>query len=303
MDFSILTSYSFLVVALGTTVLGIASGMVGCVSVLKGQSLIGDAIGHSTFPGIVLAFMIMQTRSPLVLMIGAFIAGALAFAITGVIDGYSKIKMDTSLAVVLSSLFGFGMVLKSYIQGNAKFAGASQSGLQNYIFGQAAYMMKADVHLIFVVSIIAIVLLLAFYKEIKLFVFDPQFAKTAGFSPNTISVIILIMTMVLISTGLKAVGAILISAMLIAPGAASLQWSNRFSRVLCLSAVVGGMSAFIGTWISTVNKGMSTGPSIVLVMSAIALLSMIISPSGLLMTSIRRNKHKKLIKQDYREVE
>lgn len=284
---SILSNYTFWVVATGTVLLGLAAGMVGTVSVLKGQSLIGDAIGHSSFPGIVLAFMLFQTRDPLLLMAGALVTGAVAFGFIQMIHSGSKIKLDTALAIVLSSMFGLGMVLKSYITGNPVFSKGSQSGLQNYIFGQAAYMLERDVRILMVVSIFSITILLLFYKELQLFVFDPMYAKTIRFRPNILNVVLLIMTMALITAGLKAVGAILISALLITPCIIAMQWSHRFGRVLIIAGISGAVSAFVGTWISTAAKT-STGPTIIVVMSAIALVSVLIGRNGVIATAIRR---------------
>ena len=129
-----------------------------------------------------------------------------------VIYEYSKLDLDAILAVTLSSFFGLGMVLKSYIQGNPAYEGASQSGLQNYIFGQAAYMMEGDLKIIWGVVLFSLLLLFLFYKEIKLFVFDSVYARTIGVPTGLINGIILLMTMGLIATGLKLVGAILISS-------------------------------------------------------------------------------------------
>ena len=126
------------------------------------------------------------------------------------------------MAIILSAMFGFGMVLKSYIQGNPAFSG-SQAGLANYIFGQAAYMLKEDVIIIFSVSIVSILLFLMFYKEIKIHVFDEAYAETLGIKKNIISVLIIIITMLLIAAGLKAVGVVLISSMLITPGVIGMQ--------------------------------------------------------------------------------
>ena len=290
MDINILTNYSFLVVAAGTVVLAIASGMVGTVSVLKGQSLIGDAIGHSAFAGIVISFMLFQQRSPILLALGAFISGMVAFFSIQIIGKNSKIELDSVLALVLSSFFGLGMVLKSYIQGNHQFSNASQARLQNYIFGQAAYLMRNDVYLIILAAIVALTLLFLFYKEIKIFVFDEQFARSVGIKATFLNWLILIMSMVLISVGLKAVGAILISSMLIAPAITGLQWSNRFPVVLLIAGAVGGISAFIGTYISSTIRNMPTGPTIILVMSIFAILSIFFSPKGLFAGMIRRRK-------------
>ncbi len=276
----ILTSYDFIVVALGTVILSAASGAVGCVSLHKGQSLIGDAVGHAAFPGIVIAFMFFSTRNPVVLNLGALLAGATAYALIQSITRHTKAKLDAVLAVILSGFFGLGMVLKSYITGNPQFQGASQSGLASYIFGQAAYIMVSDVVLITVVALIALALLFIFYKEIKLFVFNEEYAQTIGLKVSVMYGILLLMVMVLISVGLKVVGAILISSLLVIPAVAANQWSESFGRVLFISALVGAVSAFIGTYISTVYRGMSTGATIILIMGFIALLSMVIGPRG-----------------------
>ncbi|WP_039856476.1 metal ABC transporter permease [Peptoniphilus sp. oral taxon 386] len=288
----ILSSYSFIIVSIGTFLLAMASGAIGCITVLKGQSLIGDAIGHSSFPGIILAFMLFMQRDPVILLVGAIFSGAVAFVLIQVIHSNSKLDLDAILAVILSSFFGLGMVFKSYIQGNPKFAGASQSGLQNYIFGQAAYIMKDDIRLILFVAITALLLLIIFYKEIKIFVFDEIYSKTIGLNTTLLYGIILFMTMSLIATGLKLVGAILISSLLIVPAITALQWSNRFNVVLVIASFVGGVSALIGTYISTAYNGMSTGPTIILIMSTFAFISLIIGPHGMIANLRMRRKYK-----------
>lgn len=288
----VLTSYSFLVVAMGTLILAVATGMIGCITVLKGQSLIGDAIGHSSFPGVVLAFMFFMTRNTTILLMGAIFTGAIAFALIQLISANSKLKLDAVLAITLSSFFGLGMVLKSYIQGNSHFSKASQSGLQSYIFGQAAYIMKSDVRLIFIISIISILILLIFYKEIKVFVFDEMYSLSIGINRKLMYSIILIITMSLIATGLKLVGAILISSMLIVPAITAMQWSEKFRYVLLIAALTGGFSAFVGTYISTVYYGMSTGPTIILVMTIIAFISLIIGPRGMVSNLRMRRKYR-----------
>jgi manganese/zinc/iron transport system permease protein len=264
--------------------------MVGTISVLKGQSLIGDAIGHSSFAGIVISFMLFQQRNPIILALGALFSGIIAFFSIQLIGKNSKIEMDSILALVLSSFFGLGMVLKSYIQGNPQYSNASQAGLQNYIFGQAAYLMRNDVYLIILAAIISISLLLLFYKEIKIFVFDEQFARSVGIKASFLNWLILIMSMVLISVGLKAVGAILISSMLIAPAITGLQWSNRFPIVLLIAGLVGGVSAFVGTYISSTVKNMPTGPMIILMMSIVAIFSILFSPKGFIAGALRKRK-------------
>lgn len=290
MNLGILFQYSFIVVALGTVLLAMSTGIVGTVSILKGQSLIGDVVGHASFPGIVLAFILIAQKNSLYLMSGAILAGVFAFLLIQFVVNNSKLEADTTMAVVLSSMFGFGMVLKSYIQGNKNFANASQAGLANYIFGQAAYMLREDVIIIFTVSIISLLFFIIFFKEIKIHVFDPAYAETIGIKRSYVSVLIMVITMILIAAGLKAVGAILISSMLITPGVIGMQWSRDYKKVLVIAGASGAVSAFIGTVISTLIKGMSTGPSIILIMSFIALFSVVFGTRGVIATSIRRRK-------------
>ena len=286
---TLLFQYSFIVVALGTMCLAMSTGIVGTISILKRQSLIGDAVGHASFPGIVLAFIIAGRKDSLTLMSGAIIAGVCAFFIIQYIVNSSKLEADTTMAVILSAMFGFGMVLKSYIQGNSSFSG-SQAGLANYIFGQAAYMRKEDVIIICSVSIVSILLFLIFFKEIKIHVFDEAYAETLGIKKNIISVLIIIITMLLIAAGLKAVGVVLISSMLITPGVIGMQWSKRYESVLIIAAISGALSALIGTSVSTLVKGMSTGPSIILCMTAIAFLSVLCGPYGIIASKMRIGK-------------
>lgn len=290
MDINIITQYSFIVVALGTLLLAMATGIVGTISILKGQSLIGDAVGHASLPGIILAFMISGRKSSVILMLGAIIAGVVAFIIIQVISESSKIEADTAMAVVLSAMFGLGMVLKSHIQGNVKYQGASQSGLASYIFGQAAYILKEDVYIILTVSVISLLLFIIFYKEIKVYVFDTVYAYTIGVNSRLLSLLIMIITMILIAAGLKAVGAILISSMLITPAVTGLQWSKSYEKVLLVAALTGAVSAFLGTLISSVFKGFSTGPTIILIMSLIALISVLFAPRGIIIMLINRRK-------------
>ena len=286
----ILMNYTFQIVALGSVILAVTAGPVGAFSVYKGQSLIGDAIGHSTFPGIILAYMAFATRSPVVLLMGAVAAGAASYALIQLAHRDKRLGLDANLAIFLSGFFGLGMALKSFIQGNPDYAGASQAGLGTYIFGQAAYMLEVDVLIISIVSAVCLTLLLLFYKELKLFVFDAEYAEVVGLPCRLLNILLLIMTIAVIGIGIKSVGAILISSFLIIPCVAANQWSNHLARVLVLSSLIGAVSALVGTYISTLEQGMSTGPSIILVASLIAFFSMLFGTKGLLVRTLKRRK-------------
>lgn len=291
-NLSIFTTYTFLIIATGTCLLAIAAGAVGCITVLKGESLIGDAIGHASFPGVVLAFIIFLQRDPIILSLGALVCGILAYIVIQVVAKNSKLHFDAILAVVLSSFFGLGMVLKSYIQGNPMYVRVSQAGLQHYIFGQASYMLESEVKLIFFIALISISLIIIFFKEIKVFIFDETHSRLIGLNSKIIHFVILITTMSIIAIGLKVVGIILISSLLIVPAITAIQWSNKFSIVMIISGVMGGFSAVVGTYISTAYERMSTGPSIILVMTLISFVSLIIAPHGIVNQMRFKKNHK-----------
>lgn len=286
----IIFSYDFYIVAIGVCILSIASAMVGCFSVYKGQSLVGDSIGHSAYSGVILAFMIFRTRNPLILTLGACFMGVIAYQTINIIINYSKIKLDSALAIVLSGFFGLGLAMDSYIQGNSKFAGASQAGLRNYIFGQSAYIMREDVSMIFYFSLISIVLMIVFYRQLVMCIFDKDYAKSLGYSTKLIDNILLIMMILLICVGLKTVGAILISSFLIIPCICASLHSKNLKTVLFISSLVGVLSSFIGTYISSVVDRMSTGPTIIVVMCIFTILSMIFGRYGVIFGNLRRVK-------------
>lgn len=290
--YKIFFSYDFLVVALGTIILALSSAMIGCFSVYKGQSLVGDAIGHSSYPGVVLVFMIFQTRNPVFLIVGAAILGAIAYSHINYITKYSKIHLDAALAIVLAGYFGLGAVLKTFTQGNPLYSNVSQAGLKNYIFGSAAFITKVDIYIIIGFCLFSLLLMFLFYKELVVSIFDRDFAKSIGISSNLIDFVLLLMMISIIALGLKSVGAILISSFLIMPCICANQHSKKIKNVLIISSIVGATSSFLGTYLSTVIKGFSTGPTIIVCMSLITFLSMVFGKYGLLKNYLRKEEIK-----------
>lgn len=286
---NILLSYDFLVVAAGTTILALASAIVGCFSVYKGQSLIGDAVGHATYPGIVIAYMLFQSRNPLILMIGAIVVGTLAYMTVDFMVKNGKIRLDAGLAVVLTGFFGFGMVLKSFVQGHPMYTSAAQAGLKNYIFGLAAFIIIDDVKLISIFSLIVLAIVFIFYKELVAGIFDREYSQLIGINVKMMDKILLFLMIVTISIGLKTVGAILISSFLIIPCLCANQHSRNIKVVLPIAAVVGMFSSFLGTYLSTVVRGLSTGPVIILVMGTITLISMVVGRYGVIRRMVNKN--------------
>src|SRR5690606_14080069 len=154
--------YTIRTVALGAAVLGIVAGALGTFALLRRQSLLGDAMSHAALPGVLLAFMLTASKAPVVLVLGAAVAGVLATFLLLSITRYSRIKEDAALGIILSVFFGLGLVLLTFLQRNPR---AAQAGLNSYLFGQAATMLTADVVTMAVFGGGALLLLILFWKE------------------------------------------------------------------------------------------------------------------------------------------
>ncbi|MFL1896049.1 metal ABC transporter permease [Aquimarina sp. 2-A2] len=286
----VFTDYTLRTITMGTAVLGAICGMLGSFAVLRKQSLLGDAISHAALPGIAIAFLIIETKSNSIFLLGALISGLVGtFWIRG-ITRKTHLKSDTALGLILSLFFGFGMLLLTYIQ---KIPNAHQAGLANYLFGQAATLMEADVWLMTVVTGISLIVLLLFWKELKLLLFDSDYTKTLGFNVQFLDILITSFIVIAIVLGLQTVGVVLMSAMLLAPAAAARQWTNSLGIMVILAAIIGAFSGIVGTAISASQNNLSTGPVIVLVAATFVLFSFIFSPKrGLLFREIRFRKNR-----------
>ncbi|SHI67424.1 metal ABC transporter permease [Algibacter luteus] len=287
----VFTDYTLRTITMGTAILGAVTGMLGSFAVLRKQSLLGDAISHAALPGIAIAFLITGTKDTNVLLLGALISGLLGtFWIRGIISK-THLKSDTALGLILSLFFGFGMLLLTFIQ---KQPNANQAGLDKYLFGQAATLVESDVWLMAIVTGICLFVLLLFWKEFKILLFDADYTKTLGFNTNFIDVLITSFIVLAIVLGLQTVGVVLMSAMLLAPAAAARQWTDSLGIMVFLAAVFGAFSGVFGTAISATQNNLSTGPVIVIVAGVFVLVSFVFSPSrGLLFKQIRFIKNRR----------
>ena len=269
--FPLLHDYTFQVVALGAALLGMASGMIGSFAVLRRQSLLGDVVSHAALPGIAAVFLMTGTKDTVWLLIGALCSGLTA---TGFIIGvvrYSRVKFDTALALGMSVFFGLGLVLLTYVQ---KIPNSNQAGLQRFIFGQAAVLLKSDILVIAITGAVLLALTLLFWKEFKLLSFDPEFARSLGLPTRSLNVLLSAMTVAAIIAGLQTVGVILMSAMLVAPAVAARQWTNRLGVMVGLAALFGAISGVAGTLASSALPKLPAGPAIVVAADVLVLISL-----------------------------
>lgn len=265
--------------------------MLGSFAVLRKQSLLGDAISHAALPGIAIAFLITGAKDTNILLLGALLSGLLGtFWIRGIITK-THLKSDTALGLILSLFFGFGMLLLTFIQ---KQPNANQAGLDKYLFGQAATLVESDVWLMAIVTGICLCILLLFWKEFKILLFDADYTETLGFNTKIIDILITSFIVLAIVLGLQTVGVVLMSAMLLAPAAAARQWTNSLSIMVFLAAIFGAFSGILGTAVSATQNNLSTGPVIVIIASIFVFISFVFSPSrGLLFKQIRFIKNRR----------
>lgn len=290
----LLSDYTLRNVILGSALLGLTGGVIGTWSMLKKQSLLGDAVAHAALPGICLAFLVLGHKSSIVLLIGGGIAGWLGAIAVDYLIKHTRLKEDAALGSILSAFFGFGLMLLTYIAGSNN---ANQAGLDRFIFGQAATIIHSDVLFIFILCACVLSVVFLLFKELKVYSFDPVYAHTLGFHTSTLDKIRIVLTVITVMIGLQTVGVILMSALLVIPSAAARQWSHRLSHVLILGGLFGALSGVIGTIISSGMNRLPTGPVIVIVASLILLFSFIFAPHRGLISILRKTTRQSLEKE------
>ncbi|RKU15604.1 zinc transporter [Candidatus Poribacteria bacterium] len=285
--------YTLMIVTSGAALLGTVSGALGTYAVLRRQSLLGDVISHAALPGIAIAFLLTGSKTPLLLVLGAAIAGWLGALIILSIVRLTRIKYDSAFGLVLSTFFGFGMVLLSLIQ---RSGNANQAGLDDFIFGQAATILKRDVLTIGILGGIALIIMLIFWKELKLLIFDEGFAASIGLPIRALDILLTSLLVIAIVIGLQAVGAVLMSAMLVAPAVAARQWTDRLNLMVILAACFGAFAGVSGTIISSPIR-IPTGPTIILCATVMVGISIAFAPNrGLLWNSIKQRRNRRSLK-------
>ena len=288
--FGIFTDYTLRYVALGSTILGVTSGALGCFTVLRKQSLFGDALSHAALPGIGFAYIFAGTKDSMLLMLGAAVFAWFGGIVTLAITSTTRIKQDAALGITLSVFFGLGVVLLTYLQ---SIGGPSQGGLDRFLFGQASALIETDVINLGILAAGCFVVLIIFFKELKIATFDSAFGQSMGFTTKYLSALLTSVIVVAVVIGLHTVGVVLMVSMLIAPAAAARQWISSLKNMLILSAIFGGISGVIGSMISSTTEGMSTGPVIVITITAILGISLFFSPkNGYLFQYLRKRKQR-----------
>ncbi|MCC6314458.1 MAG: metal ABC transporter permease [Thermomicrobiales bacterium] len=280
--------YTLRNVALGSALLGIVSGVLGPFAVLRRQGLLGDALAHAALPGICLAFLLTGSKETIVLLAGAALAGWVGALAISLIVRRTTLSEDAALALVLSTFFGLGISLLTLI---ARRNDATQAGLDKFLFGQAAALVERNVITFAVLGGLTLAVTALCFKEFKLLTFDPAFADSLGFNSGRLNVLLTALIVMAVVIGLQTVGVVLMAAMLIGPAAAARQWTDRLGVTIALAALFGSVSGVVGAMLSFFQRGLPTGPTIVLALTAIVVVSLAFgSARGIVWSWARRRR-------------
>lgn len=254
--------FSFMIKAfIITAIIAVPTALLSCYLVLKGWSLMGDAISHAVLPGIVFAYII---NIPLI--IGAFGAGMICALATGFLKENSRIKQDTVMGVVFSGMFGLGIVMYTKIDTDVH--------LDHILFGNMLGVSVADIWTTGLISLFVAVLIILKRRDLLLHAFDPAQAKAAGLHVGLLHYGLLATLSLTIVATLKAVGIILAIGLLIAPGAIAFLLTKRFETMLVIATVVTMISGFLGVYLSFYLDS-APAPTIILILTSIFIVSFI----------------------------
>ncbi len=248
-----------------TALVAVPAAILSCFMVLKGWSLMGDAISHAVLPGVVLAYI-----AGIPLAIGAFAAGMTCALSVGYIKEHSRVKEDTIMGVVFSGMFGLGLVLYTRIQTDVH--------LDHILFGNVLGIGWGDVLETGIIAAIVTAAALLRGRDLLLFVFDPQQAGAIGLRIRVLHYGLLILLSLTIVAALKAVGIILAIALLVAPGAVAFLLTKRFEHMVLAAIAVALVSSLLGVYLSFFIDS-APAPTIVLLMTLAFILAFLFSPN------------------------
>lgn len=260
-----LTNYEFLQNALVTSiVIGVVAGVVGCFIILRGMSLMGDAISHAVLPGVAISYIFSIN-----FFIGAILFGLFASIIITFISNNSKIKGDTAIGITFSSFLALGVILIGFAN--------SSTDLFHILFGNVLAVQDVDKWLTIGIAAIVLLIVWLFFKPLLLTSFDPNMAKAFGVRVNAYHYLLMALLTVVSVTAMQSVGTILIVALLITPAATAYLYTKSLRNMIFLSAFFGALASVIGLFIGY-SFNLAVGSTIVLTATSMFLISFLVSP-------------------------
>jgi manganese/zinc/iron transport system permease protein len=291
---------------IGCMLMCCAAALVGVIVFLKKQSLLGESLSHTAYPGVIIGVLFagalslseeQETLVAILIMCSAFLSTVAGLCAITFLERRLNVRSDSALCFVLSAFFGIGLTLASEVQ-------FSHSSLyrqaQAYLYGQAATM--TDIHIVIygALAIAVLFVVIFFYKEIQTIAFDRDYARSLDINTKGIDAVVFMLIVLAVVIGIRYVGVVFISAMLIAPAAAARQFTNKLYVMFALAGFFGLLSGFFGNYLSieltallaiiypTARLVLPTGPMIVIVASCICLLSLLFAPNRGLLVRLAR---------------
>ena len=285
--------YNAALVAIGAGLLGFASGSAGSFLFLRKRALISDAVAHATLPGVGLAFMLMvflggDGRSLVGLLAGSAVTACLGLLLIEWIARRTRLPEDAAIGAVLGSFFGLGIVFLTVIQ---SMSAGRQAGLEGFLLGSTAGMLFQDAIVIAIGGTLAVFMTWLLRRPMTMVAFDAEYAAAMGYNVRQIDLLMMGLVMAVTVIGLKLVGLILIVAMLIIPPVTARFWTDRSNRVVWIAGGIGSAAGYLGAVWSASVPSLPTGPIIVLVATALFVLSLFFAPvRGVLAAILRHHR-------------
>jgi manganese/iron transport system permease protein len=269
-------SYMFNAIWVSALVGGVCA-FLSCYLMLKGWSLIGDALSHSIVPGVAGAYMLGLPFS-----LGAFFSGGLAAATMLFLNQRTRLREDTIIGLIFSSFFGLGLFMVSL--------NPTSVNIQTIVLGNILAIAPADIVQLAVIGFVSLAILLVKWKDLMVTFFDENHARSIGLNPTLLKGLFFTLLSVTTVAALQTVGAFLVICMVVTPGATAWLLTDRFPKLLIISVALGSITSAVGTWVSYYLDG-ATGGIIVVLQTLIFLITFIFAPKHGLLASRRRARH------------
>lgn len=291
---------------IGSMLMCLGASLVGVLVFLRKQSLLGESLSHAAYPGVILGVILagffnvtdyQEMGLSVLIMAGAAVTALFGLWCIHVLENYFNIRSDSALCFILSAFFGIGLTLVSQVQ--FSFSNLYRQA-QVYLYGQAATMTDVHIWIYGSLALLITLTILLLYKELQTITFNREYAKSVGMNVRTVDGIIFALIVLAVVIGIRSVGVVLMSAMLITPAAAARQFTNKLSYMFVIAGVFGLISGYLGNYLSIIGSQyfsslyaaqrliLPTGPTIVLVASFICLLSLLLAPErGMLLRMVR----------------
>ncbi len=268
-------AHNTLVATAGVAAVGFAAGVVGSLALLRKRPLVGDAAAHATLLGVAGGFLATGRRELPVLLAGGFVAALGGLAALVLIRRFTRTRDDAATGIVIGVSFGAGIALLS---GLPRWGFADSAGLEQFLLGHAAAITGRDAAVLSGVSLAAVLVVAAVLKEATLVAFDAAFAAATGWPVTWIDGLVVALVAAMVVAGLPAVGAVLVTALVVIPPVTARLWTDRVATMIVVAGTIGLAAATIGTLASAARPGLATGPLVVLAAAAIFVVSLVAAP-------------------------